>query len=385
MDFNSLTPEQKEMVSKMTPKDLAMVQTLNASPEELAASGGSDYPETDNYQLKYFNGDNYANFGVLSQDIVAIDTQMKKNEKAASDMTEEVSEISQSVQTLETEMPTVKQNAQTALDTANTANTTATAASTAANNASTEVGQVSRQVTTLSADVGQVETTQETMQQDIQTNTNNITGLSTTVGNLNTTVTGVSSKLNTTISNVQKLSAGFNNHLTSDNSTGKTVNVIISKTSVNYIIRISTSFNNDVPFIFDINASSYSPPMIKKSGAIPLTSNSTRPDDGAVVNAGIGSLYIQNVGAVGVILSGLAFNNTIFIVSIAQFNEFVSDSVDLSNFTFDTSEITLLKLPPVPIVNPTSTTAADNHNNPNIPYDGTSSGGSGKVKPEIEL
>lgn len=208
-------------VNNLTNQELAM-NSQNVNPDE--------YPKTDNYNLSYFDGDNYASFAVLSRDIVDIDTTMKTIETAATEKNTQITELTNTVGEMKTKLSTTEETANHANMVAGAASTASTANTNAINQLNTDVSQLETGQGTISGEVATLKGNVEANTAAIGNANQNITSLTNTVTGQTTDISDINSKINTMVSNEQKLSTGFNNYVFS-NGTKKNVTFLISKES----------------------------------------------------------------------------------------------------------------------------------------------------------
>lgn len=303
----------------------------------------SKYPKTTNYDLFTYDGNSYANFvETLTPNFNKIDDQMKKNEDAASSKNQQIDEISTTVEQINQELPQIRENAEHAANDASAALASSTAASNLAQTANTAANSAASSVGTVATDLAELTSTVNTNTTNIQTNARNIQEFEESINTVNENYTNVNGKLTTTIANVQKLKTGFDKNVEL-HKPGKSCNVIISKTSTYYLIRVSAeSVGVGQIFFLNLSSSSGTPNWVTKDATYALSVDDSR--------FGIGSCSIFATGSTNIKLQLLCENGAEFKLYLDQLS--VGVSFDLTTFVFETSECTLFKLPQVSITPP---------------------------------
>lgn len=306
------------------------------------------YPTTENYGLGYFDGQSYANFvKVLSPDIQAIDTQMKKNELAAKEKNELIDEVSGSVVNLNDTVTDLSGTVDTVTQTANSAYTISQAAANTANAASETANRTSEAQQTLADDFTEIENQFETVKQQVNTNKENITTITNTVNSSTEKVTEVESKLNTTIANVQKLDKGFDNFL-GGGVTQKIVSFTVTDESSDiYNIRVNMPEDAIGKFVYFENKTVI-------SSVNPFNSLMGLPNmlDGC---PGIVTVNVyRKSGVINLVIRGFLnciSGNTHADIKISRDMWVSLTPVNIINLNFNNSQLYMFSLPPVNITN----------------------------------
>lgn len=307
------------------------------------------YPTTENYGLGYFDGQSYANFvKVLSPDIQAIDTQMKKNEMAAKEKNELIDEVSEQVVNLNDTVTELSGSVTTVNQTANSAFTTAQSAANTANAASETANRTSEAQQTLADDFTEIENQFETVNQQVNTNKENITTLTNTVNTSTEKVTEVEGKLNTTNANVQKLEAGFDNFLGGSGTQKFATFSVTDESSDIYNIRVNLPEDAIGKFVYFENKTVISSvnPFNSLMGLAPIL-------DGC---PGIVTVNVyRKSGVINLIIRGFLnciSSDTYADIKISR-DEWVSlTSVNIINLDFPNSKLYMFSLPQVSITPP---------------------------------